>query len=50
VGEEEDEGVGCGCTVVVVVVAQGGVVVICTGATSVQVCVVWMASVTTPVS
>jgi len=46
VGEEEDEGVGCGYTEVVVVVARGGMVVICIGAASVQVCVVWMTPVT----
>jgi len=46
VGEEEDEGVGCGCTKVVTVVARGGMVAICTGVASVQVCVVWMIPVT----
>jgi len=46
VDEEEDEGVGCGCTEVVAVVVLGGVVVICIGAASVQVCVVWMTPVT----
>jgi len=40
VGEEEDEGVGCGYTEVVAIVARGGMVVICIGAASVQVCVV----------